>query len=265
MQEQEYKPLNEILDVKARFTDNIYGFDWIKLNKTPITSKIKENGEAYDTYIINPDLADNKKFSVINGVLTFKNGKGELYMAPHSDERQKALEDAGYVEGNVPNSIANGSVFIDPRLRHLWREMRAQQHQQILSKMKEEVIRKNNIDVEKEQELLQIKWFDLNGAEMTVASVGGLLNSDNTIKISEHPFPPHERGKFSIVNGVISFIDASGYMHTLPSDYQLESKLKRAGYSEGDVPNYLGNGYRFTDPELQERWNVVKKEIKDRR
>lgn len=58
-----------------------------------------------------------------NGVIAFVDGEGHLRVGPATDERHKALQEAGYVPGSLGVPLSNGDLPVDPTIRVRWEGM----------------------------------------------------------------------------------------------------------------------------------------------
>ena len=94
------------------------------------------------------------------------------------------------------------------------------------------------------------KWIDVDGKELT--GVGG--GENYTVEAADDK----KRMGYDTNNGVLAYVDRDGRMRVAPGTQDRLDALARSGYKHKGFGVPLSNQERFTDPQLQERWEQMR-------
>lgn len=89
----------------------------------PITGEVTPNTDGLN--IESRRLEEVGTYDINNGIVAFVDAEGQKHVAPATQDRMEALEEANYQKGSMNVPFSNGQEPTDPNLRKRWEQMRS--------------------------------------------------------------------------------------------------------------------------------------------
>jgi hypothetical protein len=199
------------------------------------------------------------KYCTNNGLISFIDEQGRLYVGSVTQDRVKELEDAGYQRGGIWVPFSNGELPVNTRAKKNLLRMR---------------VRSDQINAKgREKEMLDRYASIAKDRGIGKQNVSGVwLNCDNisykTLDGEAHSFEGKGNedrskliGKYCTNNGIITFVDEEGDRYIGPQTPDRIKALESAGYEKSGFMVPFSNGERAVNRVYQHKFNKLMEEL----